>query len=227
MEFMIDTANLKNIKQYNEILPISGVTSNPSIIKAEGKIDFFNHFKAIREIIGMNKSLHIQVVAQDCEGILRDAETILKNIDDKVYIKIPVTNEGLKAIKILKKEGFLITATAIYTKIQGDLAIRASADYIAPYFNRMENMNINPRDTIKHFARIISTYNTSTKILAASFKNIGQVTDALECGAQSVTVGTNLFHDALKLPIIQNAVDNFNKDWEEIFGANITIKDLT
>ncbi|MTI60513.1 MAG: fructose-6-phosphate aldolase [Firmicutes bacterium] len=226
MKFMLDTANLKTIKYYNEILPLAGVTSNPSIIKTEGKIDFFKHFKELRKIIGMDKSLHIQVVATDCQGILKDAEVILGNIDDKVYIKVPVTEEGLKAIKILKSDGVAVTATAIYSKIQGDLAIEAEADYIAPYFNRMENMNINPRDTIKHFAGLINKYNSSTLILAASFRNIGQVTDALECGAHSVTIGSSLLNDALKLPAIQNAVDNFTRDWEGIFGKDTSIIDL-
>lgn len=226
MEFMLDTANLELIKHYNEILPLAGITSNPSIIKTEGKVDFFKHFKELREIIGIDKSLHIQVVAADCQGILKDAEVIFKNIDDKVYIKVPVTEEGLKAIKILKNNGVAVTATAIYSKIQGDLAIEAEADYIAPYFNRMENMNIDPRATIKHFAGLINKFKSSTSILAASFRNIGQVTDALECGAHSVTIASSLLNNALKLPAIQNAVDNFSRDWEDIFGKDTSIADL-
>ena len=95
MEIMFDTVNISDIKKYGEIFPYTGVTSNPSIIKAEGKIDFFNHFKEIREIIGFDKTLHVQVTATKADLIIKEAEKIVKNIDKAVYIKIPVTEEGL------------------------------------------------------------------------------------------------------------------------------------
>ena len=226
MEFLFDTANIEAIKTYQEVFPITGVTSNPSIIKAEGKIDLFAHFRRIREIIGMDKSLHIQVVSGNCEGMLQEADAILQNVDDKVYIKVPVTEEGLKAIKILKSRGVKITATAIYTKMQAILAIMAGADYIAPYFNRMENMSIDPRAVISEVAELINLYQYPTKILAASFKNAGQITDAFSCGAQSATVAPSILCDALKMPAIGQAVENFRKDWESVFGKGVSITDL-
>ena len=226
MKFLFDTANIEAIRKYSEFFPIAGITSNPSIIKKEGKIDFFNHFKEIREIIGRDKDLHIQILAEDAEGILKETETILENVDDKVCIKVPVTEQGLKGIRTLKAKGISVTATAIYTKIQGLLAIEAGADFIAPYFNRMENMDINPREVIATFANMIGQYNYSTKILAASFKNIGQVNDAFASGAQMVTVSPDLLHDAFKMPSIQKAVDDFAADWKGVFGENVSICDL-
>ncbi len=225
MEYMLDTVNIELIKKCNKIFPITGVTSNPSIIKKEGKIDFFNHFREIREIIGMDKTLHIQVVSKDLDGILKEAKAILENVDSKVCIKIPVNKEGLKAIKILKAQGVLITATAIYTTAQGLLAMEAGADFIAPYFNRMENMNIDPRKTIKTFADMIEKYNYKTKILAASFKNMGQVNDAFICGAQTATMAPEILLDSLDMVAIQKAVDDFEKDWQSVFG-NISIDNL-
>lgn len=226
MEFMLDTANLEEIKKYADILPLAGVTSNPSIIKKEGKIDFFNHMKAIREIIGRENSLHVQVVAKDYDGMLKDAETILDSIDQDVYIKVPVSEVGLKVIKELKKRGIHVTATAIYTKFQGYLAIAAGADYIAPYFNRMENLNINPREVVKELANEIERTGSKTKILAASFKNVGQVNAALENGAQSATMGADIFQQALAMPYIAQAVNDFTTDWEAVFGANSTIASI-
>lgn len=226
MQYMFDTANIENIKHYGEFFPITGVTTNPSIIKLEGKIDFFNHFREIRRVIGMDKSLHMQVLAEDYEGIMAEAEAILKNVDDKVFIKIPVTEQGLKAIRALKKKGVGVTATAIYTKVQGLLAMEAGADFIAPYYNRMENMDIDPREVISTFADMIEKYNYSTKILAASFKNMGQVNAAFECGAQAATLQPALLHDALKMPGIKKAVDDFKSDWEMIFGKGVSITDL-
>lgn len=226
MEFMFDTANIEDIKKYKDIFPITGITSNPSIIKKVGKIDFFNHFKEIRSILGFEKSIHIQAVARDFEGIVKDAKTVLEKVDDSVYIKIPVTEEGLKAMRQLKSEGVGITATAIYTKVQALLALEAGADYLAPYFNRMENMDIDPRATIKMIADMIEKYNYSTKILAASFKNVGQVMDAFSCGAQVATVAPQILHDAFKMPSIEKAVTDFTSDWESVFGKGFSISDL-
>lgn len=226
MEFMLDTANLEEIKHYQRIAPISGVTSNPSIVKKEGKIDFFAHMNHIRQIIGPDKSLHIQVVATDYKGMLQDAKKILDKVDRDVFIKVPVNEVGLKVIKTLKKEGVNVTATAIYTKFQAYLAIAAGADYIAPYFNRMENVNVDPREAINQMAKEIKRTNSSTKILAASFKNASQVNGALENGAQAATMSPDIIKHALNLPTIEQAVNDFTHDWEEVFGENQPISKL-
>jgi TalC/MipB family fructose-6-phosphate aldolase len=225
MEYLLDTANLETIKKYNDYLPITGVTSNPSILKSEGKIDFFSHMKSIRDMIGMEKTLHIQVIAEDFEGILKDTAAILKNVDEKVYIKIPVTLEGIKAIKVLKAQNVNVTATAIYTQNQGFLAMEAGADFIAPYYNRMENLNINPEEIISSFAQMIQTYNYKTKILAASFKNIGQVNKAFMAGAQTATMSPSLIEAALLMPDITKAIEDFTADWVSVNGT-IKIFDL-
>jgi len=226
MEILLDTANIETIKKYEAILPLAGVTTNPSIIKKEGEIDFFAHMKKIREIIGKQCSLHVQVVAKDKAGMLKDAKKILEQLGEETYLKIPLSPEGLKTIKSLKKEGFNVTATAIYTKFQAYLAVAAGADYIAPYFNRMENLNIDAKEAIAAMAHEIDRSNSQTKIVAASFKNIGQVTTALEQGAQAVTVAPDIIEQALAMPSIAQAVDDFAKDWEAIFGKESTMADL-
>ncbi len=226
MEIMFDTVNIDDIKHYGEIFPYTGVTSNPSIIKAEGKIDFFNHFKEIRELIGFDKTLHVQVTATTAELIIKEAEKIVKNIDKAVYIKIPVTEEGLKAIRYLKANGYRITATAVYTKLQGLMAIQCGADYIAPYFNRMENFDMDVEaTTISYFREAIESNNYKTKILAASFKNVAQVHKALSAGAHSITIQPNLLHNAMGMAEIDRAVESFNKDFKETMGVD-SILDL-
>lgn len=226
MEFMLDTANIDEIKQFNESVPVAGVTSNPSIVKNEGKIAFFEHMKKIREIIGMDATLHVQVVATTYAGMLKDAETILQKIDKEVYIKVPVSEEGMKVIKELKRRGVNVTATAIYTKFQAYLAIAAGADYIAPYFNRMENLNIDPREAIAEMAKEIVRTTSNTKILAASFKNVGQVNAALESGAQAATMSVDIIKQAFAMPSIEKAVVDFTTDWEAVFGEGTTIASL-
>lgn len=226
MEFLLDTANLEDIKKYEKIIPLAGVTSNPSIVKNEGKVDFFDHMRKIREIIGTERTLHVQVVATDYDGMMKDAETIVDKIDSDVYIKVPTNEEGLKVIKELKKRGMNVTATAIYTKFQAYLAIAAGADYLAPYFNRMENLNIDPKEAIQEIANEISRTNSSSKILAASFKNVAQVTTALEAGAQAATMGCDILKQALGMPSIDKAVVDFTADWESIYSKGTAIHNL-
>ncbi|MEY8338403.1 fructose-6-phosphate aldolase [Lachnospiraceae bacterium 62-35] len=218
MEYLFDTANIEEIRTYGAIYPYTGVTTNPSIVKKEGKIDFFGHFREIRRIIGRERSLHIQVTALEAEEIVKEGEAILKNVDDKVFIKIPMTEEGLKAIRMLKQAGAGVTATAIYTKAQGYLAMEAGADYIAVYFNRMENMDIHAADTIRSFSHMIDQWNYQTKILAASFKNMAQVNEAFMAGSHTVTLPPALLRDALNAPAIKKAADDFRKDWKSVFG---------
>ena len=223
MEFLFDTVSLSDIRNYGRFFPYTGVTSNPSIIKDEGKIDFFAHFREIRRIIGKERSLHIQILATDCRTILKEADAILANVDEDVYIKIPTTEAGLEAMQTLKRQGIGVTATAIYSKIQGFMAIGAGADFIAPYYNRMENQDIDPVDTISALAKMIQAQSSNTKILAASFKNITHVNKALVAGAQTVTLQPSLLHDVFGMAAIQKAVENFAADWKSIFGEQSII----
>lgn len=216
MEYMLDTLNLEAIKKWSKILPLAGVTSNPTIAKAEGQIDFFERIKEVRSIIGDKASIHVQVVAKDYEGILKDAAEIRRQAGDSIFVKVPVTTDGLTAIKTLKADGYHITATAIYTTFQGLLAIEAGADYLAPYYNRMENLNIDAEAVIGQLAEAIDRECSDSKILAASFKNVVQVNKAFAFGAQAITAGPDVFEAGFAMPSIQKAVDDFGKDWESI-----------
>ncbi|MGT2807221.1 fructose-6-phosphate aldolase [Streptococcus iniae] len=216
MEYMLDTLNIEDIKKWSKILPLAGVTSNPSIAKKEGQIDFFKRIQEVREIIGDKASIHVQVIAQDYEGILKDARAIREACGDNSYVKVPVTADGLAAIKSLKADGYHITATAIYSTFQGLLAIEAGADYLAPYYNRMENLNIDPEQVIGQLAEAIDRNCSDSKILAASFKNVAQVNKAFALGAQAITAGPDVFQAGFAMPSIQKAVDDFAKDWESI-----------
>lgn len=220
MELMFDNANIETLAHYTEIYPYVGVTSNPTIIKAEGKIDFFTHFKKLRRMIGSYRSLHIQVVSIKAEDIIEEAKKIVEKIDKDVYIKIPVTEEGLKAIKVLKRDGYRITATAIYTKIQGLLAISAGADYIAPYFNRIESRSEDASAIIAAFRKDIDFSGAKTKILAASFHTGEQVIKALQAGADAVTLQPKLLHEMVCADYIDDAITTFAKDWCDTQGCN-------
>lgn len=214
MEFMLDTVNLAEIKKWAQILPLAGVTSNPTIVKREGELDFFEHLKKVRELIGPKPSLHVQVVAKDTAGMIEEAKKLQAELGGNLYIKIPVTQEGLVAIKQLKQADFKITATAIYTTMQGLLALEAGADYLAPYYNRMENLDTDPVALIAQLASAREQSEHKGKILAASFKNASQVTKALGAGAQAVTAGSDIYAASLADPAIAKAVSDFAIDWK-------------
>ncbi|HEY3545927.1 MAG TPA: fructose-6-phosphate aldolase [Propionicimonas sp.] len=219
MEILFDTANLTDIEEMTPFYPVSGVTTNPTIIKAEGRIDFYNHLRRIREIIGPDRTLHIQVLAQDADGIVADAHRLLDQVDGNVFAKIPTTEQGIRAMRLLKDEGIGVTATAIYSKTQGMLAIAAGADYIAPYFNRMESLDIDTSATIKSLAKFIDRHGAKCKIMAASFKNVAQVSAAFEAGAAAVTLPPFLLRAALGAPDVVQAVNAFAQDWYDTFGT--------
>ncbi|WP_138263195.1 fructose-6-phosphate aldolase [[Clostridium] hylemonae] len=219
MKYLLDTANLKDITHYCDIFPIAGVTSNPSIVKKEGSIDFFRHMREIRSVIGPESPFHIQVTALDTDGMLRDADAILEHVDQNVYVKVPVTLEGIRAIKRMKALKIRTTATAVYSRQQGFLAMEAGADCIAPYYNRMENMGIDAEDVIASLAEMIERYGYQSQILAASFKNAGQVDRAFLAGAQTATMDPSILEGILTQPHILSAVDAFDADWKSVFGG--------
>lgn len=226
MEFIIDTVNLEEIKDAVEHMPIVGVTSNPSIVKATSPQNFFEHMRAVRDIIGQERSLHIQVISKECDEIVEEAHRILEEIDDQVYIKVPVSYEGIKAIKQLKKEGIKVTATAVYDLMQAYMALAAGADYIAPYVNRIGNLGSDPMELINELSNRIMMDGYDCKIIAASFKGVQQVRDSLNNGAQAITAPVAVLKQIFANPNIEKAVDDFNSDWYSIYGEGKGICDL-
>ncbi|MEE0248350.1 fructose-6-phosphate aldolase [Peptacetobacter hiranonis] len=226
MEFIVDTVNLEEIKDAVEHMPIVGVTSNPSIVKQTSPENFFEHMRKIREIIGMERSLHVQVISKNSDEIVAEAHRILKEIDDQVYIKVPVSYEGMKAIKTLKAEGVKVTATAVYDLMQAYMALAANVDYIAPYVNRIGNLGADPMDLISNLSDRIAVDGYNTKIVAASFKGVQQVRDSFNFGAHAITAPVAVLKQIFANPNIEKAVDDFNKDWYAMYGENVGICEL-
>lgn len=226
MEFIVDTVNLEEIKDAVEHMPIVGVTSNPSIVKQTNPENFFEHMRKIREIIGMERSLHVQVISKNSDEMVAEAHRILKEIDDQVYIKVPVSYEGIKAIKVLKAEGVKVTATAVYDLMQAYMALAANVDYIAPYVNRIGNLGADPMDLISNLSDRIAVDGYNTKIVAASFKGVQQVRDSFNYGAHAITAPVAVLKQIFANPNIEKAVDDFNKDWYAMYGENVGICEL-
>ena len=221
MKYLLDTANLDEIRELSEYLPIAGVTSNPTIVKREGAVPFFAHMREIRTIIGSLRPLHIQVTARDYDGMMRDAEAVFRHVDEKVFIKVPVDFAGVKVIKALKRQGANVTATAVYGMDQAFIALEAGADCIAPYFNRMETLGLDAANVIGNIAGIINHYGYETEILAASFKQPAQIDRAILVGAHSVTVATNVLREIFAKKVVTDAIQAFADDWSDLYGGKM------
>ncbi len=224
MELLLDTANTGKIEKALEFYPITGVTTNPSILRKEGEVPFWNLMEDIKEMIGPGRSLHVQTISSDSEGIIREAGLIAERLGMETYIKIPVDREGLKAIKDLASEGFRITATAIYTELQGVLAAMAGASYLAVYYNRMENTSIDADDVIKGLRRC--TNECSAKILGASYRNVAQILSSFHSGAHAVTVSPDILDKAMYSPLVSGAIESFRDDWYSIHGEDSSLLDI-
>ena len=225
-QLMLDTANLAEIKAGIKTLPVSGVTTNPTILRREGDIDVYSHLATIKEMCGAARSLHVQVVSTDTEGIIKEARHIRERLGKDIYIKIPATEQGLAAMKVLSAEGVSITATAIYSTWQAMLSVMSGAKYTAIFYNRMQNNCTDPNRVISELRDFIDGAGADTKILAASFKNVSQVTDAFAAGAHSATVDPGVIKTGLSMSSVKDAVAAFTKDFADLHGVGKTMIDI-
>lgn len=217
MKLIIDDVNIEKIKDIYNLFPIDGVTSNPSIIYKYGKQPY-KILKEIREFIGENTELHVQVISNKSEDMIKEAYKIIEELGRSTYIKIPVTREGLKAIKDLSKEGINITATAIYTQMQAYLAGKAGAKYAAPYVNRIDNLGANGVQVAKDIQDIFEKNNLKTEVLAASFKNSQQVLELCKYGIGAATISPDIIEGLVKNDSVAMAVEQFKNEFEILCG---------
>jgi len=219
LRLYIDSADVKQIAHLVEYFPIAGVTTNPSIIVRE-KRPYLELLKEIREIIGEERELFVQALGESSEEIVQEARFIQEQLPGVTIVKIPVTEEAIKAVKVLTKEQIPVLGTAIYTPLQALIAAEAGAKYVAPYVNRIDNLSGNGVKVVEDIAKLFSIYNLKTEILAASFKNIQQVLDVCLAGAQTVTLPPDLIAKMVSYPATANDIEDFKTKWAGQFGAD-------
>ena len=216
MEFILDTADVNEIKKLNELLTLKGVTTNPTII-TKSKKNFQETVEDIIEVLDEEQLLFVQAIATTCDEIVEEAKYICSLREKNTYVKIPVTHEGLKAIKACKKIGLGVLATAIYTADQAFMAALNGADYLAPYVNRMENYGDGIQE-VKDLIEMLKVNNLSSKVVAASFKNKKQVHDLIVAGIQAVTVPVDVAYSMINHPGTEIAVEEFTENWNNAYG---------
>ena len=223
MRILLDTANLEDIRYFNTYYPIEGVTTNPTILSKEGG-DPIALLSEIRSIIGPDKELHIQVTETDFDRIIEEAEALVEKFGKSTYVKIPVTDVGLRVTKYLSDRGFGVTVTAVLTAAQGMLASNAGASYVAPYISRSENLCADGIGTVADISEIFKTSGSSTQILAASFKTAKEVLDVAVAGCHSATIGSSIMRMLISHTTTDTSIIGFERDWKNAFGDTTLLK---
>lgn len=225
MKLLIDDANLDDIKDIVSLYPIDGVTTNPTILSKAGENPRERLLK-IRKLIGEERDLHCQVVASSKEEMKEQARKLVKLLGENTYIKIPSNGEGFKTMEELNKEGIKITATGIYSPLQGFLAAKAGAKYLAPYVNRIDNLGYDGLAVARKIQNILEANDFDAEILAASFKNSNQVLDLVERGVGALTLSPDVFKNLVNDRNVDFAIKTFEDDFAKILNEGDSFSDI-
>lgn len=217
MKFFIDTAKVEDIRRANDMGVICGVTTNPSLIAKEGR-DFNEVIKEITTIVDGPISGEVKATTTDAEGMIREGREIAK-IHKNMVVKIPMTEEGLKAVKVLSKEGIRTNVTLIFTANQALLAARAGASYVSPFLGRLDDISVCGVQLIEDIVEIFdASVDIETEIIAASVRNPIHVTDCARAGAHIATVPFSVIEQMVHHPLTTAGIEKFQKDYKAVFG---------
>jgi transaldolase len=212
MKLFIDTANIDEIREINDWGVICGVTTNPSLIAKEGR-EFKEVVKEITEIV--DGPISAEVISLEKEGMLKEARELAK-IHPNIIIKIPMTKEGLKAVKVLSEEGIKTNVTLIFSANQALLAARAGATYVSPFVGRLDDISNEGLYIIEDIVGIFDLHNIDTEIIAASIRHPVHVLDAAKAGAHISTIPYKVFMQMLEHPLTNIGIEKFLKDWNSL-----------
>ena len=207
MRFFIDTANVDDIRKANDMGVICGVTTNPSLIAKEGRV-FEEVIAEIASIVDGPISGEVKATTTDAEGMIKEGREIAK-IHPNMVVKIPMTTEGLKAVKVLSAEGIKTNVTLIFTANQALLAARAGATYVSPFLGRLDDISVRGVDLINEIAQIFEVAGIETEIIAASIRNPMHITDCALAGADIATVPYKVIEQMTHHPLTDAGIKKF------------------
>ena len=216
MRFFIDTANVEDIRKANDMGIICGVTTNPSLIAKEGR-DFNEVIKEIASIVDGPISGEVKATTTDAEGMIKEGREIAA-IHPNMIVKIPMTTEGLKAVKVLNAEGIKTNVTLVFTSNQALLAARAGATYVSPFLGRLDDISVCGTDLIREIVEIFQVAGIDTEIIAASVRHPMHVTECALAGADIATVPYKVLEQMTKHPLTDQGIEKFQKDYIAVFG---------
>ncbi|MCA1625847.1 MAG: fructose-6-phosphate aldolase [Acidobacteria bacterium] len=212
MKFFIDTANLNEIKEANELGLIDGVTTNPSLVAKEGKVDFKKHLAKICEMV--EGDISAEVTALDTEGMLKEGREYAK-IASNVVVKCPLTYDGLKATRIFREEGTKVNVTLCFSAAQALLAAKAGASYISPFVGRLDDVGQNGMQLISDIVQIYENYSFATEVLVASVRHPIHIVESALLGADVATIPFKVLQQLVKHPLTDKGLDSFLADWKK------------
>ena len=216
MRFFIDTANVDDIRKANDMGVICGVTTNPSLIAKEGR-EFEEVIQEIASIVDGPISGEVKATTTDAEGMIREGREIAK-LHPNMVVKIPMTVEGLKAVKVLAAEGIKTNVTLIFTANQALLAARAGAAYVSPFLGRLDDISVRGVELVEEIAEIFAVAGIETEIIAASVRNPMHITDCALAGADIATVPYKVIEQMTHHPLTDAGIRKFQEDYRAVFG---------
>ncbi|MEE4196927.1 MAG: fructose-6-phosphate aldolase [Bacteroidales bacterium] len=215
MKFFIDTANLDQIKEAQDLGVLDGVTTNPSLMAKEGisgKENIINHYKAICEIVEGDVSA--EVISTDFDGIIKEAEE-LAALHPQIVVKVPMIKDGIKAIKYLSDQGIKTNCTLVFSPGQALLAAKAGATYVSPFIGRLDDISTDGVDLIAQIVEMYNYYGFETEVLAASIRHTMHIIQCMEAGADVATCPLNAILGLLKHPLTDIGLEKFLADYKK------------
>lgn len=212
MKIFIDSADINEIREANKIGIIDGVTTNPTLIaKTQRRFE-----DVIRDIVNeVDGPISVEALSLDSEGMIKEARELAK-IHKNITIKIPMTTEGLKAVKMLSKEGIKTNVTLVFTPIQALLAAKAGATFVSPFVGRLDDINQDGFALVEQIVEIYNNYDFATEVIAASIRNPVHVLRAALCGCHIATIPFSTIMQLAKHPLTDAGIKKFLEDWQKV-----------
>ena len=212
MKFFLDTANVEEIKKAMEMGLVDGITTNPTLLAKEKR----DPNLTIKEILSLVRgSVNLEVLATDAKGMIAEAKQ-LTTLGEQVVVKIPMTEEGMKAVRALHEEGIRTNVTLIFQAVQALIAAKAGADYVSPFVGRLDDISTVGMDIVSDIATIYSNYGFETEIIVASVRNPLHVLEAATMGADIATIPFAVIKQLMKHPLTDIGLERFLKDYESL-----------
>ncbi|MBE3550091.1 MAG: Transaldolase [Brockia lithotrophica] len=213
MKIFLDTAEVAEIRAYAELGVVDGVTTNPSLVAQTGRRDLPNLIREIADVV--NGPISVEVIATDTEGMIREAREIAA-WGLPTVVKIPMTHEGLRAVRVLSREGISTNVTLVFTALQGLLAAKAGATYVSPFAGRLDDIVHDGMDVVRDLVHILRTYDLPTQVIASSIRHPLHVLEAARVGAHVVTVPPKVLGQILRHPLTDAGIERFLRDWQTL-----------
>jgi transaldolase len=212
VKIFIDTANIEQIREVNSWGVLDGVTTNPTLVSREGR-EFRSIIEEICSIV--DGPISAEAVSMDAEGMVREARELSK-LHRNIVVKIPMTSEGLKAVKVLSKEGIRTNVTLVFSPNQALMAAKAGATYVSPFVGRLDDISHTGMALVRDIVQILKNYGFETQVIAASIRHPVHVTEAALAGAHIATVPYDILKKMLKHNLTDEGIQKFLKDWEKV-----------